>query len=148
MLIPNYVLNAVVLAVRNDFKEISFESLKQEMDKGYISIDYVDREQIYSDFGIYILRVRNQGAPIIDTGFIRARTPCILLTEKGCKLDYEHRPTGGKLVIPNEISAICHEMTCKSTYDIIVCCREWEPYQGIICQLISYYRSREIPCSL
>jgi len=132
----------------DDFEEISFESLKKEIDKGYISIDYVDGEMIYRDRGVYILRIRNQDAPIVDTGFIRKRTPCILLTEKGCKLDYEHRPTGGKLLIPSSISSFTHEMTCKSKYDISDCCYEWEPHKKLLYQLTEYYRDKEIPCSL
>ena len=87
----------------DDFEEISFEFLKKEIEKGYISIDYVDGEMIYQSIGVYILRARNKDAPVVDTGL--RRSACILLTEEGCKLDYEHRPTGGKLLIPsNEFS--------------------------------------------
>lgn len=131
----------------DDFKEISFENLKKEIDKGYISIDYVDREIIYQDAGVYILRIRNQKAPIVDIEYTR-RTPCILLTKKGCKLDYEHRPTGGKLLIPSKISSYTHEMCCESNYSIRDCCYEWKPHQKILIQLVEYYKGKKIPCSL
>lgn len=131
----------------DDFKDISFESLKKEIEKGYISIDYVDGEIILEDFGIYILRVRNQDMPIVDTGFIR-NTHCILLTEKGCKLDYEHRPTGGKLLIPDEKFESHESLRCHSNYDIDDCCHEWKPYQKILCKLVKYFKDKDIPCSL
>lgn len=125
----------------DDFKDISFEFLKREMEKGYISIDYVDGEMILEPLGIYILRVRNKGYPIVDTGYQRG-TQCILLTEKGCKLDYEHRPTGGRLLIPSK------NKECHSNYGVEDCCHEWKPYQEILYQLIEYFKDKEIPCSL
>lgn len=125
----------------DDFKEISFDFLKTEMEKGYISIDYVDGEMILESVGVYILRARNQGFPIVDTGYQRG-TQCILLTEKGCKLDYEHRPAGGRLLIPAK------DKGCRSNYEVEDCCYEWKPYQKILHQLIEYFRDKEIPCSL
>lgn len=124
----------------DDFKEISFEALKKEIEKGYISIDYVDGEIILSNFGVYILRIRNQGAPIVDIGY--ERTPCILLTDKGCKLDYEHRPSGGRLLIPET------EMECYTSYGITKCCFEWKPHQKILNHLLEYFADKDIPCSL
>lgn len=129
----------------DDFEEISFNFLKKEMEKGYISIDYVDREMIYQDKGGYILRTRNQDAPVVDTGF--RRKPCILLTEKGCKLDYEHRPTGGKLLIPS-VNEFKREKNCHSNYSIKDCCYEWEPHQKILHELVEYFKNKEIKCSL
>ena len=124
----------------DDFKEISFEALEKEMEKGYISIDYVDGEMILSNFGVYILRIRNQGAPIVDIGYERA--PCILLTDNGCKLDYAHRPSGGKLLIPET------ETRCHTSYGITKCCYEWRPYQRILYDLFKYFADKDILCSL
>lgn len=133
----------------DDFQEISFDFLKKELEKGYISIDFVDGEMIYQNFGIYILRARNKDAPIVDLGY--KRSPCILLTEKGCKLDYEHRPTGGRLLIP---SNKCHslfgvaERRCNSTYSIDKCCYEWKSHQKLLHNLVEYFKDKEITCSL
>ena len=133
----------------DDFQEISFDFLKNELEKGYISIDYVDGEMIYREFGVYILRVRNQDAPIVDLGY--KRSPCVLLTEKGCKLDYEHRPTGGKLLIPSSerlsIFGVI-ERRCTSTYSIDKCCYEWESHQKLLHDLAEYFKDKELPCSL
>lgn len=136
----------------DDFKEISFEYLKKEMEKGYISIDHVDGELISQSFGVFILRIRNQGAPIVDLGY--KRTPCILLTEEGCKLKYKNRPSGGKLLIPSKkfIKDIfgCDTSTrnCQTRYTIRDCCYEWKPHQKILVDLIEYFRDKEIPCSI
>lgn len=102
-----------------------------------------------SGFGVYILRARNQNAPIVDFGY--KRSPCILLTEQGCKLDYEHRPTGGKLLIPsNEFHSVfgVAERRCISTYDIAKCCYEWKSHQKLLHDLSEYFKDKEIPCSL
>ena len=133
----------------DDFKEISFEFLKNELEKGYISIDHVDGEMIYQDFGVDILRIRNKGAPVVD--FTYKRSQCILLTENGCKLDYEHRPTGGKLLIPSaEVIQLRDrtERSCHHEYDIMKCCYEWQPHQRILHRLVEYFKGKEIPCSL
>ena len=131
----------------DDFQEISFESLKKEIENGYISIDYVDGEMIHSDNGVYILRVRNQDSPIVDMLF-RGRVQCILLGKNGCKLDYEHRPTGGKLLIPDSISIVKHKMQCMNKYSIRDCCYEWLPHKKILYQLVQYFEDKDIPCSL
>lgn len=134
----------------DDFKEISLEFLRQEMEKGYISIDYVDGEMILENFGIYILRTRNQGKPIVDLGY--QRTPCILWTkENGCKLDYERRPSGGRLLIPSEKKRrglFGIERQCYSYYTTHHCCYEWKPHQRVLCQLIEYFKDKDFPCSL
>lgn len=133
----------------DDFKEISFEFLKKEMEKGYISIDYVHGNLIFESSGLYILRIRNQGAPIVDLGY--KRTPCILLTEKGCKLKYRKRPSGGKYLVPsNQFSS--NKPTpirkCLSIYTIVDCCYDWKPYQKILVKLTEYFQDKEIPCSI
>ena len=61
----------------DDFSEISYEYLRKEIEKGYISIDYVDREALLAKRGVYFLRVRNVEAPILDVGFRKSAT-CIL----------------------------------------------------------------------
>ena len=132
----------------DDFQEISFEYLRQQMEKGYISIDYVDGETFYRSWGVYILRVRNQERPIVDTEYVR-RTPCVLWTEKGCKLDYEHRPSSGRLMIPSKkIEKITGERICPTSYSTKQCCDEWRPYQDVLRQLRDYFQDKDFPCSL
>ena len=134
----------------DDFEMISFDYLKGEIEKGYISIDYVDGEILYEPLGVYILRARNRNSPIVDTSF-RGRVPCALLTDTGCKLDYDHRPTGGKLLIPsNDTYSLYGSLRrrCHSEYDIDICCREWRSHQSVLYKLIDYFKGKDYPCSI
>lgn len=124
----------------DDFEEISFEYLKTKIEKGYISIEYIDAEMILQATGVYILRIRNQDAPIVDNTL--RRTPCILLTESGCKLDYDNRPAGGKLLVPHPNGK------CQQNYHIEDCCHEWRPHQKVLHALAQYFADLDIPCSI
>lgn len=134
----------------DDFKEISFEYLKGEMEKGYISITYVDGESVFEDFGIYILRMRNKDRPVIDLE--SAPNQCIIWNkDTGCPFDYEHRPSGGKLLVPTE--EVCEGLfmdikKCHTDYTMILCCYEWKPHQRVLLKLVDYFKDRDIPCSL
>lgn len=135
----------------DDFQEISFDFLKKELEKGYISIDFVNGEMILEDFGVYILRIRNQDSPIVDTGY--GKNNCILLTPNGCKLNYKHRPTGGKLLIPSEelrpgLLGEPPRRKCISSYDIRKCCYEWKPHKKLLYELSEYFKDKDFPCSL
>ena len=126
----------------DDFKEISFQYLKEKIEKGYIAIEDIDGEMICSDINVYILRVRNQKEPIaVET--VRRRGPCILLTEYGCKLNYENRPSGGKLLIPSNDGT-----SCRSKYSIRDCCYEWKPHKKLLYELYQYFKDKEIQCLL
>ena len=133
----------------DDFAEISFYFLKKEIEKGYISIGLLDRDTSYADVGIYFLRIRNQNAPIVDLGY--KSSPCILLTETGCKLPYHQRPTGGKLLIPSaNVQTFFGEQrrTCFSLYGIEKCSYEWKPHQAVLYDLAQYFKDKDFPCSL
>lgn len=132
----------------DDFVDISFESLKRELEKGYISIDCIDGEMICRRGFFYILRIRNRDAEIVDFTYIR--TPCILHTKTGCKLSYDKRPMGGRFLIPvaytNSVGQSA--IDCHSTYTVEDCCREWEPYQEILSKLVHYFKDKDYPCLL
>lgn len=126
----------------DDFSEISFDFLKKEIEKGYISIDNIPGDVLYQRESIYILRTRNKGAKILDTCY--EDTPCMLLTEKGCMLDYEHRPTGVKLLVPSRKRELfTRKKKCYSSYTIADCCFEWKKYQDILRQLAKYFEEKE-----
>ncbi len=134
----------------DDFEEISFEFLKKEIEKGYISIEFYDGEASMQNIGVYILRIRNQGRGIVDS--CRKDISCILLGENGCKLDYQHRPSGGKLMIPEKkffINSVGKKQrNCRMSYTIIDCCYEWLPHKRILAELVDYFKHKDIPCSL
>ena len=131
----------------DDFTEITYESLKKELEKGYISIDYVDESYLHKLSGIYILRIRNKNSPIVDTSH---NGQCILWDEeKGCPFPDRKRPTGGRLLIPDdEIKKIgfLYKKTCNQKYPIQDCCYEWEPHQKVLKKLVRHFRNEYVEC--
>ena len=127
--------------------EITINVLKREIQKGYITLELVDLDQFYIRNGFaYVVRVRNAGSPIVETSVYRPSSPCILLGENGCKLDWEHRPSGGKLLAPKMSSD--GALHCHSDYDARMTINEWMKYQGILHELSSFYSDANIPCSI
>ncbi len=127
----------------DDFEDLSFEALKTEIEKGYITIEVVDGDQFYIAGFVLMLRVRNVGGLVYENRlYNRPRGQCILLTEHGCKLDWDHRPSGGKLLIPGEGG------NCQSRYSTERALREWEKHQGVLIRLSHYFDEKEIECTL
>lgn len=128
----------------DDFPKISFKTLKDEIKKGYISIEHISYGS--KDRGTYILRMRNVGKPIVDVNY--EKTPCVYWNAStGCKWDYEHRPTGAKLLIPayDYFGEIGYCRNCHAMYTMRDCCREWKEYQWILYWLMRYFRNKDYP---
>lgn len=69
--------------------------------KNIVVFDYLDE---VSERKRYFLRVRTVDEARYDLNRLVIPTwggRCCCLTDKGCKFDFENRPTGGKLVEPN-----------------------------------------------
>lgn len=132
----------------DDFQEITFDFLKTEIEKGYITIEYIDGNMIESIYGVLILRTRNQDSPIVE--YIYRKKPCILLTSNGCKLDYSSRPTGGKLLVPSNIieGTFFKRRKCISSYSLESCCYEWRPHQKVLHKLAEYFKDKSFQCSI
>ncbi len=114
-----------------DFEKIEYEYLKNEIDnKQYISIAAAN-----SVFGLTLpffslyLKIRNVDSEICN---ISEKGTCMLLTPKGCSLNFEERPTGGKALIPGNES-------CYGKIRPDVAMAEWRPYQGVLKQLWNTY---------
>ena len=132
----------------DDFEDLSYEGLKKKIEKGYISIECIRGDEIERRNDALYLRVRNLGSPIVDYALRKKR--CILLTDKGCKLGYEERPAGGKLLIPTiqTDGLIFRSRCCKSSYSIEACCYEWAPHQRTLLELAWYFLDKDYPCSI
>lgn len=117
----------------DDFEEISFESLKTEIDKGYISIDWWED---WDKGNQYYLRIRNVDSPIIDPSW---GGRCILLTDSGCSLPFEKRPLGARALKPRERydGSFCHSYYTKEQ-----CKNDWLKYDDILQRLVDYYCRR------
>ena len=131
----------------DDFENLTYEGLKREIEKGYISIDLVDGEMFDRSGFFYMLRVRNVGAPIVDYGY--ARSSCCLLTKRGCKLNYSKRPMGGKMLIPRYAIIEGSELLmCTNLYDIEECCMDWKEHTQVISKLAEYFKDKDFTCNL
>ena len=111
----------------DDFRELSFEGLKTEIEKGSISIDWWEDEQPQ-----YYLRARHVYAPVFN-GSWGGR--CIHLTESGCALPFDQRPTGGKSLKPRASK----DGKCILEYTTEMCKTDWEQYGDMLGKLVEYF---------
>lgn len=121
-----------------DFEKMTFNYLKNEIDKGYISIAGQPFNGFYNNGWSFLLylRARNCDAPIVD--LITSGGPCSLLTDTGCKLDEEHRPTLGLLVKPTKVGGPCEKMFPQEAL------MSWINYNDVLCQLIKHYTKKDV----
>ncbi len=122
-----------------DFEKLSFDYLKEQLDKGEISIVAVfygyktDNEILIKP--ILHLRVRNVNRPIVD--LLSKKTRCSMLSENGCKYSLDNRPTGGVLLIANEDG--CYNLLPEE-----VSIREWKKHQEVLKDLVTHYTSNSL----
>ncbi len=76
---------------------------------------------------ILLLRERNINRPIVD--LLSYKTSCASLTEQGCKYDFEHRPSGGKNLIPRE-NGKCYDPTSLNKVEV------WLSYQKVLQRVV------------
>lgn len=127
----------------DDFKEITYESLKKEIEKGFISIDWWDGNPFENGSTddidrAYYLRIRHKDSEIVDPSW---GGECILLTDDGCPLSYEERPKGARLLEPSEYNCISH-------YNKRQAAKDWYKYNDILYKLVEdfdYYEEDKEP---
>lgn len=114
-----------------DFREINYGVLKEEIQKGKLSIDWWEGDATEkSERGkSFFLRMRHKGASVVDPAF---GGECILLTSEGCPLTYEERPMGGRLLVPNKDG---HKNGCFAKYTKQECAIEWIKHEEILKKL-------------
>ncbi len=119
-----------------DFESMEFSYLKSELEKGKISISG-QATPIAHGMWTYIpyLRARNKDANIVD--LITNGGPCINLTETGCSLSEEQRPTFGLLVKPTKIGGPCEKVNSGSAND-------WLNYSEVLEKLVKHYTNKNI----
>ncbi|MGL5715825.1 MAG: hypothetical protein ACRCX2_22575 [Paraclostridium sp.] len=124
----------------DDFKDLTYEGLKSEIDKGCISIDWWEGSILKNreiDSTAYFLRVRNKYSPIVDPSW---DGECLLLRETGCPLSYSERPKGARLLIPNKSGS------CELKYDKEDCADDWYKYNDILNKLFTHYSKISSSC--
>jgi len=113
-----------------DFEDIDFETLKDLIEKDYISIDWWDGDIFDKDRDRTLyLRIRNKNAPIVDPSWGGV---CMLLTEQGCSLPFNERPMGGRGLIPSIGE-------CIVGYSKEDCCKDWYIYQELLEKLVKLF---------
>ncbi len=120
-----------------DFEEISEEALIKIIDKGGISIDWLEPDE---DFGygqrIYFLRMRHVDAAVIDPAFMGT---CVHLTPTGCDLPFDQRAYGCKSLEVDD------EMNCsKGCYDKYMAAADWLAYQDELKALMDHYEDDQL----
>lgn len=119
--------------------------LLKKLEEGYISIvsaqnfERLPNGKIVNTPFLY-LRARNLGKPIVD--LLSMKTTCASLTEDGCKFDYEHRPFGGKNLIPVD-NGICYPEI--SSFDIL---NTWKNYQTILSRIVKRLTGMSVNANL
>ena len=119
-----------------DFKSMDFSYLKEEIEKGKISISG-QASSFAGGMWTYIpyLRAKNNDAEIVD--LITKGGPCANLTEKGCSLTEEERPTFGLLVKPTKIGGPWKLENQEQALN-------WIDYSDVLEKLVKYYTNKEV----
>lgn len=107
-----------------DFKDLSYDGLKREIEKGRISIDWWEGETKE-----FYLRARHVDAPIVDASWGGV---CINLTETGCSLSWEERPLAGRALKPGRDK-------CVGEYGKEESKNEWKPYSETLKKLVENF---------
>ena len=132
-----------------DIEDLSFNGLKKLLsEKKYISVlrfpgcvcESCLRTIDYSGMYYYILRTRTRGTGIAAIATkISKEDKCMLLSPEGCKISFEERPMGARLLIPDA------ERRCKHLYDLDDCIHDWQKYQEVLRKVFYYFRLKEMP---
>ena len=130
----------------DDFEDLSFEGLLTEIKKGYITLELVDGDAFLIHSIAWIVRMRNVDGPVIEGRvFGRKQAPCVMLGENGCRMNYENRPAGGRVLLPRAFSG---RLLCQSKYGIERGMREWLYHQKVLHQLVDYIKDTDYPLKI
>lgn len=121
-----------------DFDKLDFNSLRDQIEKGYISISGQPITGFLKDAWTFLLylRARNRDADVVD--LITYGGPCKLLTEVGCSLTEEERPSLGLLVKPTKIGGPCEK---KFEPQIAL---DWIDHSEVLAELVTYYTDKDV----
>lgn len=122
-----------------DFKTMNINYLMEELNKGNISISGQPSPVLFlGDAWTYILylRARNEDSPIVD--LFGKGGPCINLTERGCSLKSDKRPSLGKSVKPTRIGGPCKQM-----HDPSDMTNAWLKYQALLKRMVAKTTNEE-----
>ena len=134
--------------------EITFERIIDLLKTGLVSIDCwegdpridlaakvilgIEPPEEYNLRRAYFLRMRNVETSVINYSW--GLVHCILLSEEGCRLDFNHRPCGGRALVPKkDIKGHCESDYSKRESSI-----EWIEYESLLEDAISYINKNDL----
>ena len=123
----------------DDFKSMKFDKIKTIISRGNISISgepLIIPSIIPVWSYVLFLRARNVNAPIVD--LIVSNGPCKLLTENGCSLNEEDRPSLGLALKPTNIGGPCNMQ------EDIKPSLAWLKYNKVLTELVYYYEKKDV----
>lgn len=112
--------------------DMTFENIVKKIKAREISIDRIEHlESFYSKLEnpIYYLRAANENEGYLAYGNMGR---CVFLTDDGCKLDYEARPSGGRFIVP--FWSGCYPLYTHQEF-----IDKWIPYQNLLKNLIEFF---------
>lgn len=123
-----------------DFSDLSTNGLVEKILEGSISIVSALNINKLPNGGetitpILLLRERNINRSSVD--LLSLKTTCASLNENGCKYDLEHRPSGGKMLIPMENNKCYNENPNLKI-------QEWLRYQKILERVVKRITGKSV----
>lgn len=127
--------------------DVTEERIRELLDTGAVSIDWYEGD-VFSHRGMsspdgkeydnmYFLRMRNKDGDIIDPSF---GGECMMLTDKGCRLQFNERPYGCRSLYPTINSD--GGITCVNAYDKAQSAIDWLPYEDILDSIVNELLTR------
>lgn len=132
-----------------NFGDISLERLREEIEKGYISIGFIEDPEYYSLCGIFVLRVRSRGEKIVNIMSLeKTRDSCMLLGKNGCLISEAGIEKSSVRFVPK---TDCHGLVyCEEECDMYDLAIGWKKYQAILDVLAKDFElfPEDFPCML
>lgn len=121
-----------------DFHDLTYNGLLQVLtmeDKSIVAalnFKTLNNGKFIAEPFLY-LRARNVERDVVD--LVSMKTRCSLLTDQGCSYDYEHRPFGGRNLVPSRKQ----DGPCRPDEDPLEMLKLWEPYQKQLRKIVKNY---------
>ena len=119
----NGLLEALAVGDKSIVSMINFETLPNGK---FIAVPF-----------LYV-RARNCDRDIVD--LVSMKTTCSMLTDSGCSYDYDHRPFGGRNLVPRRRS----EGPCRPDVNPLDKIMEWEPYQKQLRKIVKRFSGKSV----
>lgn len=123
-----------------DFENIKTEYILKVLSEGFVSIVSLQNFKMINGKLVHwpflYLRARGEDRGPVDLLSFKKR--CVALTPTGCKYDFEHRPTGGKNLVPDK------NFDCKPYIPQKEIVDRWEPYQSVLARCVKRLTGKNV----